>query len=89
MTRPKVEIYTKWGCPYCTRAKALLKAKGVEYTEIDVTMGGEKRAEMVARVPGATTVPQILIDGRAVGGCDDIHALDHAGKLDPLLGIGS
>lgn len=87
MSSPKVEIYTKWGCPYCVRAKALLDRKGVSYTEHDVTMGGERRAEMVARVPGAMTVPQILIDGKPFGGCDDIHALDRAGKLDPLLGV--
>ncbi len=87
MTAPKIEIYTKWGCPYCVRAKALLDHKHVAYTEHDVTMGGAPRAEMVARVPGATTVPQILVDGRALGGCDDIHALDRAGKLDPLLGL--
>ena len=83
----KVEIYTKWGCPYCVRAKALLDAKGAAYEEYDVTMGGPKRAEMQERVPGAMTVPQILIDGKPVGGSDDIHALDRAGKLDPLLGL--
>jgi len=86
MATAKVEIYTKWGCPYCVSAKALLDGKGVSYTEYDVTMGGEKRAEMVRRVPGATTVPQILIDDVAVGGSDDIHALDRAGRLDALLG---
>lgn len=83
----KVEIYTKWGCPYCVRAKALLDAKGAAYEEYDITMGGPKRAEMQERVPGAMTVPQILIDGQPVGGSDDIHALDRAGKLDPLLGL--
>lgn len=88
MTSPKIEIYTKWGCPYCVRAKALLDRKGVAYAEHDVTMGGALRAEMVSRVPGATTVPQILVDDRPLGGCDDIHALDRAGKLDPLLGLG-
>ena len=86
MTAPKVEIYTKWGCPYCTRAKGLLDAKGVAYSEYDITMGGPKRAEMVARAPGATTVPQIFIDDKAIGGCDDLHALEAAGRLDPLLG---
>lgn len=83
---PKVEIYTKWGCPYCARAKQLLGEKGVAYEEYDVTMGGPKKAEMVERVPGAATVPQILIDDEAIGGCDDLHALDRAGKLDALLG---
>ena len=83
----KVEIYTKWGCPYCVRAKALLAAKGVAFEEYDITMGGPRRDEMRERVPGANTVPQIIIDGQAVGGCDDICALDAAGKLDPLLGL--
>lgn len=85
MAGSKIEIYTKWGCPYCVRAKALLDAKGVTYEEYDVTMGGPKKAEMVQRVPGAMTVPQILINDRAIGGCDDLHALERAGKLDALL----
>jgi len=83
----KVEIYTKWGCPYCVRAKGLLDAKGVAYTEYDITMGGPKRAEMLERAPGATTVPQIFVNDQGLGGCDDVYALDRAGKLDPLLGI--
>lgn len=87
MSAARVEIYTKWGCPYCVAAKALLKAKGVAFEEYDITMGGPRRAEMVERVPGAVTVPQILIDDQPVGGSDDIHALDRAGKLDPLLRI--
>lgn len=87
MSMPKIEIYTKWGCPYCVRAKALLDSKGMTYAEYDITMGGPKRDEMQARVPGAMTVPQILIDDLAVGGCDDLHALDRAGKLDPMLGL--
>lgn len=82
----RVEIYTKWGCSYCVAAKALLDRKGAAYEEYDITMGGPKRAEMLQRVPGAMTVPQILIDGRAVGGSDELHALDRQGKLDPLLG---
>lgn len=87
MTTPKVEIYTKWGCPYCVRAKALLDAKGVRYDEHDITLGGAKRDEMVARIPGARTVPQILIGDRAVGGNDDLQALEAAGKLDLMLGL--
>ena len=86
MSVPKVEIYTKWGCPYCVAAKSLLDAKGVAYTEYDITMGGPGRAEMQERVPGAMTVPQVLIDDRPLGGYDDISALDRQGKLDPLLG---
>lgn len=87
MAGAKVEIYTRWGCGYCVRAKALLDSKRVAYTEYDTTMGGEARAEMLRRVPGAMTVPQILVDDVAVGGCDELHALDRAGKLDALLGI--
>jgi glutaredoxin 3 len=87
MSVPKVEIYTKWGCPYCVAAKALLDQKGVAYEEYDITMGGPKRAEMQERVPGAYTVPQVLIDDKSYGGYDDISALDRQGKLDPLLGL--
>jgi len=87
LTVPKVEIYTKWGCPYCVRAKALFDGKGVAYSEYDITLGGPKRAEMLARAPGASTVPQIFINDTAMGGSDDVHALDRAGKLDPLLGL--
>jgi len=81
----KVEIYTKAFCPYCTRALKLLAAKGVELEEFDITMGGPKRAEMLERANGRTTVPQIFIDGVHIGGSDDLAALDRAGKLDPLL----
>ncbi len=80
-----VEIYTKDFCPYCTRAKALLTKKGVDFTEYDISLGGPKRAEMIERAHGGSTVPQIFIDGRHVGGCDDLHALDAQGGLDPLL----
>ena len=82
---PRIEIYTKLLCPYCARAKALLQSKGAAYDEYDITMGGEKRAEMLARSNGRTTVPQIFIDGRHIGGSDDLIALDEAGGLDPLL----
>ena len=81
----KVEIYTKFGCPYCTRAKALLAGKGVAYEEYDVTMDMAKRQEMLAKSNGRTTVPQIFIDGRHVGGSDDLAALERAGQLDPML----
>jgi glutaredoxin 3 len=84
-----VEIYTKFACPYCVRAKHLLDSKGVQYSEYDVTMGGAKRAEMVARAPGAQTVPQIFINDVAIGGSDDLRALDAQGKLDGLLGVNS
>jgi len=81
----KVEIYTKAYCPYCTRAMRLLASKGVQPEEIDITMGGPHRAEMLGRANGRTTVPQVFIDGRHVGGSDDLAALDARGGLDPLL----
>jgi glutaredoxin 3 len=81
----KVEIYTKAYCPYCTRAMRLLASKGVQPEEIDITMGGPRRAEMLGRANGRTTVPQVFIDGRHVGGSDDLAALDARGGLDPLL----
>jgi glutaredoxin 3 len=81
----KVEIYTKAYCPYCTRAMRLLASKGVQPEEIDITMGGPRRAEMLGRANGRTTVPQVFIDGRHVGGSDDLVALDARGGLDPLL----
>ena len=82
---PQIEIYSKIFCSYCSRAKRLLDAKGVAYEEYDITLGGPKRTEMLQRANGRTTVPQIFIDGRHIGGCDDLHELDRAGKLDPLL----
>ena len=81
-----VEIYTKAFCPYCVRAKALLAAKGVSFTEHDITLGGAVRAQMIAKTDGRTTVPQIFIDGGHIGGCDDLIALDRAGRLDTMLG---
>lgn len=81
----KVEIYTKFGCPYCYRAKRLLDGKGAAYDEHDITMGGPQRAEMIQRANGRTTVPQVFIDGRHIGGSDDLAALDAQGGLDPLL----
>lgn len=81
----KVEIYTKAFCPYCSRAKALLGQKGVTFEEYDISMGGPKRTEMLARANGGSTVPQIFIDDHHVGGSDDLAALERAGKLDALL----
>ena len=81
----RVEIYTKFLCPYCLRAKSLLKAKGVTIEEHDISMGGAERTRMIERAGGRTTVPQIFIDGRAIGGSDDLDALDRRGELDPLL----
>jgi glutaredoxin 3 len=81
----KVEIFTKAFCPYCSRAKHLLDAKGADYEEIDLTMGGPRRAEMIERAGGRTTVPQVFIDGKHIGGSDDLAALEGRGGLDPLL----
>jgi glutaredoxin 3 len=81
----KVEIYTKFTCPYCHRAKALLKQKGIEPEEISVDLGGPPKQEMISRAHGRMTVPQIFINGEHVGGCDDLFELEGAGKLDELL----
>ena len=80
-----VEIYTKASCGFCTRAKRMLDMKKVEYREIPVDRGGAPKDEMVQRANGRTTVPQIFIDGRHVGGCDDLMALEYHGKLDAML----
>ncbi|PWR22380.1 glutaredoxin 3 [Zavarzinia compransoris] len=80
-----VTIYTTQICPYCYRAKQLLKAKGVDYTEIDVSMDAARKREMVEKAGGRRTVPQVFINGTHVGGCDDLYALDHQGGLDRLL----
>lgn len=84
----RVEIYTKFLCPYCARAKKLLSGKGVAIEEYDITMDSDKRAEMLQRANGRHTVPQIFIDDRHIGGSDDLAELDRSGKLDPLLGAG-
>ncbi|AQS41010.1 MAG: Glutaredoxin, GrxC family [Candidatus Tokpelaia hoelldobleri] len=78
-------LYTKSWCPYCNRAKALLGEKGADYTEIDIEEQPEKREEMIDRAGGKTTVPQIFINGKHIGGCDDLYALEEAGKLNALL----
>ncbi len=81
----KVEVYSKEFCGYSSRAKALLREKGVEFTEYDITMGGPVRNEMIQRANGRSTAPQIFIDGAHIGGCDDLFDLERGGKLDPLL----
>lgn len=85
MPTPKVEIYTQPWCPYCVRAKALLDRKGVAYTEIEAPHGTAERAEAIRRSGGRTSVPQVFIDGAAIGGSDDLAALERAGELDRLL----
>ena len=81
---PRIVVYTQPWCPYCSRAVALLQKKGAAFQEIDAPHGTEQRKEAIAR-SGQTSVPQIFIDGRHIGGCDDLMALERAGRLDPLL----
>jgi glutaredoxin 3 len=85
MSMASILIYTKAFCPYCTRAKRLLDGKGAAYEEIDISMGGPKRQEMLAKSNGRTTVPQIFIGDTHVGGSDDLAALERDGRLDALL----
>jgi glutaredoxin 3 len=82
---PAITIYTKSWCPYCSAAKKLLSEKGVEFTEIDIEKKPEARAEMIQKAKGRSTVPQIFIGERHVGGCDDLYALDGQGRLEALL----
>ena len=82
----KVEIYTKATCGYCWRAKALLDQKNIPYTEFAVDFGGSVKQTMITRANGRTTVPQIFIDERHVGGCDDLLELDRSGRLEALVG---
>ena len=82
---PRIEIYTKAFCGYCVRAKRLLEDKGADYEEYDITFDAPKRQEMLQRAQGRTTVPQIFIGDRHVGGSDDLYALERDGRLDPLL----
>lgn len=84
---PEVEMYTKAMCPFCARAKALFKKKGVKVTDIPAWRDTALRQEMNARSNGRNTFPQIFIDGAHIGGCDDLMALDRRGGLDPLLGL--
>lgn len=81
----KVEMYSKMGCPFCIRAKALLQGKGADVITIPAAMNAAKRAEMRARSGGANTFPQIFINDKHIGGCDDLFALDRKGGLDSLL----
>ena len=83
--KAKVEIYSSPWCGYCYRAKQLLESKGAPFTEVDLDEQPNRRDEMVKRANGRTTVPQIFINGKWVGGSDDLLALDKSGKLDPML----
>ena len=82
---PAITIYTKSWCPYCSAAKDLLKNKGAAFTEIDIEAKAGARAEMIQKAQGRSTVPQIFIGERHVGGCDDLYAWDQGGQLDKLL----
>lgn len=81
----QIEIYTKAFCPYCSRAMRLLASKEIDVEEHDITFGGPRRAEMIDRAGGRTTVPQIFIGGKHVGGSDDLAALEDRGELDTLI----
>ena len=87
MAEPRILVYSTPFCGYCAAAKRLLTAKGADYAEIDVMMDPERRQEMLAKSGGRRTVPQIFIDGRHIGGFDELNALDKAGELDPLLAV--
>lgn len=80
-----VEIFTKSGCPYCARAKSLLDSKGAAYDESEISADPAARETMLSRANGRTTVPQVFIDGRHIGGSDDLAALESSGKLDAML----
>ena len=83
----EIVVYSSRYCPYCLRAKSVLASKGVSFTEIDVDDDPKKRAEMTQRSGGRRTVPQIFIDDRHIGGCDDLLALEYEGTLESLLGL--
>lgn len=87
MSAPRITMYTSTACPYCMRAKRLLDAKGVDFEEIHMGLGDFEARRRMAEVTGRMTVPQILVDGRPLGGYDDIKALDDRGELDDALGI--
>ena len=80
-----VEIYTKPTCGFCHMAKRLLNAKGISFAEVNISAQPDRRAEMIQRANGGSTVPQIFVDGTHIGGCDDLMALERGGKLDALL----
>jgi glutaredoxin 3 len=84
----EIEIYTTPFCPYCARAKRLLDQKGVTFTEIDLWQFPERRTEMIERSGGRRTVPQLFVDGSAIGGSDELVELERSGELDLMLGTG-
>ena len=84
----EIEIYTTPFCPYCARAKRLLDQKGVAFVEIDLWQFPERQAEMIERAAGRRTVPQLFVDGRSIGGSDELAELERSGELDVMLGTG-
>ena len=84
---PKVEIYTWRSCPFCIRAKQLLKSKGIDFIEYGIDGDEAARSQMAKRAQGRRSVPQIFINEQYIGGCDDMYALDRSGQLDPLLAV--
>ncbi len=84
----EIEIYTTPFCPYCARAKGLLAQKGIAFTEIDLWQFPERRAEMIERSGGGRTVPQLFVDGRPIGGSDELAELERSGELDTMLSTG-
>jgi len=82
---PEITIYTRKFCGYCSAAKSLLKSKGASFNEHDATMNSKLKQEMIQKSNGGRTFPQIFIGGKHIGGCDELHALDRAGKLDSML----
>ena len=84
-TKAKIEVYSGDFCPYCVRAKSLLKQRGLEFIEYNVQQDPDKRAEMMKRSNGGRSIPQIFINDQHVGGCDELYALDKKGKLDAWL----
>jgi glutaredoxin 3 len=87
MSQKKIEVFVTNTCPYCARAKALLDRKGVTYQVIDLSNDAAGREALVRRAEGRKTVPQIFVDDRPLGGCDDIYALEREGRLDAILGL--
>lgn len=83
---PRITVYSSMFCPFCHRAKKLLKEKGAQFEEIDVTMNASRKQEMIRHAGGAHTVPQIFVGDTHVGGCDELYALERKGELDGLLG---
>lgn len=85
---PEIEIYTQRGCPFCVRAVALLESKKVPFKEINARRGTQEREDAIRRSGGSTTVPQVFVGDRCLGGCDDLMSLERQGKLDAALGLG-